>query len=163
MNNLIAFSLAAIAAVAALATAWFVFLQVRKMHDTLLISQRSMEASLLLAITTRMNELYPKRNKLLQDPPIWADFDSAYPTLESKLNSREWLLMREVGGFYEFLGVLVRRGHLPMTLVSDVVHVDMGIWEKCHETIQQMRQSYAPRLWENWQFLLNEAKRQSGR
>src|SRR4051812_10777260 len=160
MGNFAALLLATVAAIAALATAWFVYLQVQRMHDTILISQRSMEASLLLAIAARMNELYSKRNKVIQKPVVWAEFDSAYPSLESKLNSAEWLLLREVGGFYEFLGVLVRRGHLSITLVSDVIHIDLGIWEKCQETIEAMRQAYSPRLWENWQFLITEARKQ---
>src|SRR5262245_52987546 len=151
VKEAVALAAALVAALAALVTAGFVYLQARRMHETV-------EATLLLDIFTRMNNLYPKRHALLASPLVWADFDSRFPTLEEKFNSQEWNQFGEVAGFYDFLGVLVKRGYLSLALVTDLVSVDVGLWEKYYDVVEHMRLAHAPGLWENWEYLLVKSR-----
>lgn len=64
----------------------------------------------------------------------------------------EYAGLREVGFFYEFLGLMVRRGAVPFDIAFELFYFPEGFWREAQSFLTYAR-IYCPDFWENMSYL----------
>ena len=67
-----------------------------------------------------------------------------------------------LGGFYEEVGVLVRRGFIDFGLVFDMVPFPDKLWESSASIREGLREDWTPDFWENWEYLYKRYRHHRG-
>jgi len=73
----------------------------------------------------------------------------------------EWSDFIVVAGFFEGIGILLRRNLIDIGLVDDLFSYSIKtIWEKIKEVTEEVRKYHnAPQIWEWFEYLYNEMKK----
>jgi len=77
----------------------------------------------------------------------------------------EWSDFIVVAGFFEGIGILLRRNLIDIGLVDDLFSYSIQtIWERIKEVTERVRKHHnAPQIWEWFEYLYNEMKKREQR
>lgn len=64
----------------------------------------------------------------------------------------EYAGLREIGFFYEFLGLMVKRGVVPFETAFELFYFPEGFWKEAQLFLAYAR-TYCPDFWENMEYL----------
>lgn len=143
-----------ISSIAAAVAAIFAFHQVKVMGRQGHLAEQAAQAQVFLNISDKWSNIYRTRLELLRRSMDVEAIKKEYPDIQSYLASEHWSDLRTVGGFYEFIGTLVKRKYLPLDVVLDLVNVDPQLWRHVFPVIAYLRADNFPQLYENWEYLV---------
>lgn len=128
---------------------------------TLKAQQQQLEtrqAQLFMSIYSRVNEISFWTNLEEIRRWEWDDFDDYVEKYESNLELKS--KYNSVGTFFEGLGVMVKRHHIDVTLVDDLLSGPlMGLWQKFEPVIFEARKRRnMPTMWEWFEYLYDRVK-----
>ena len=106
------------------------------------------------AIIDESRSLKPVRDSLeASGIPSFAFLKTKYHTLAHIKASEEISPLFHIGGFYEQVGVLVRRGFVDFDLVFDMMPLPDKLWSDSQSIVQAMRTEWVGDFWSNWEYL----------
>lgn len=117
-------------------------------------------------IVEESRSLKSLRDELEQDGlPSYESLKKKYHSVHGIKSAPELTKVLHLGGFYEEVGVLIRRDFIDFTLVFDMVPFPDQIWKSAQSIIVGIRRDWIPDFWENFEYLHTryEASRKQAR
>ncbi len=76
--------------------------------------------------------------------------------LEYLFNSSNYIILREFGYHFEYIGTLVRNNSLPFDLVFELIRLPDPFWDNAQNFIEIMQNNWVSDFWEDAQYLRNK-------
>lgn len=148
--TLVATAIAAFAGMISALVAAFALGEIRKQ---IAAADRSTEATLFVTINNEWKSIYHVYRKVLIEEVPLAEFKT-YDSLDKYMSSDNWLRIRPIFAFYEFLGSCVESGLIRHDLLFKLVNVNPALWTRYKPLIEAMRElGKYPDLYKRWQSL----------
>lgn len=143
-----------LAAVASAISAGFAAFACLQALRQLTVANKAVETTTFLEIGKEWNRIYPIYRELVNLPFDYESVIARYPKFADLTLTDDWLRMRSVFAFYEFLGACIRAKLIREHTLFALVTVNAWLWEKYKPLILHYRsEAGRPDLYVGWQYL----------
>lgn len=95
------------------------------------------------------------RDSLESKPiPTYDALKQRYGGIARIKTSDEMAELLRLGGYYDYVGTLVKHGFVDFELVFDMLPMPMSLWESVGPVVQGFRRDWVPDFWNNWEYLV---------
>ena len=140
--------------------------QAQAASESLKLLAASNQFQAFRTIVEESRSLKSTRDELEQSGvPSYESLKKKYHSVHGIKTAPELKELLRLGGFYEEVGVLVRRDFIDFILVFDMVPFPDQIWKSAQSVIAGIRRDWIPDFWENFEYLHSryEAQRKEAR
>jgi hypothetical protein len=130
-------------------------------EKSLTLLARSNQFQAFQSIAEKAITLRETRDQIrMEGVPSYKELKTKYGEVHKILACKELAPILDIGGFYEYVGVLVTQGLIDFDLVFELMPMPTEIWESAESLVAGLRNEWIDDFWINWERLIKMYKTQ---